>query len=861
MTTPYPDPNDARTDITLTTAVDVDARRALVEGTSTPALDGIDAIEVLANAPGTPGFVAGAPRQRTLLVRLLRGPVPAGLGADEVLVLGGVRPDPLVNPVRVEWAYPADAVAGGESSAPVDPLPGVTPADRRLVERTTGAGERAGVLVIRTSSSGDWSTYVLKLLGPGGVGVPDGFDEPLAQAAFTFTVDCPSDLDCRIDLTCPPAEVTSPVLDYLARDYDALRTRLLDRVATLVPDWTDRNPADPGVMLVELFAAMGDRLAAWQDGVAAEAYLGTARRRTSVRRHARLLDYRMHDGCSARTWLVLTSAADVVLPAGTPAADAPDPSSPPATGPVTAVDVVGSGGVVFETCATVRLRPARNQLWLHSWGDPEHCLPAGATSAFVAREPGDADPELRAGDVLVLAPLGPDGSALTGDPTRRHAVLLDRDPVVHTDPLSDRSVVLELHWSGADALPVPLPVAERAEDGSARVVAVALANVVLADHGGTVAGERLDPPQVPVGATYRPRLRRIGLAWADPSPVVLASAAAALVPDPRTAVAELELDDGSRTWLPRPDLLASGRLAADVVVETESDGTSRLRFGDGVSGRRPVAGTTPTATYRLGGGTAGNVGPGTLARLLARPGATVPDGVTVTNPLPAVGGVDPEPIAEVRELAPHAFRTQLRAVTSDDYAAVAMRDPAVQRAVARRRWSGSWYAQEVTVDPRADRAGDPAVPAAISTVLEVRRMAGVDVELAQPVYVPLEIVLGVCVASGYQRADIAAALARAFSAGRLPDGRRGFFHPDNFTFGQSLFLSDVVATAMAVPGVAWVDVGDDGTGLRFRRLGRAPAGEVARGRIDAAAREVLRADTDPSNPENGRFTCLLRGRA
>jgi hypothetical protein len=573
-----------------------------------------------------------------------------------------------------------------------------------------------------------------------------------------------------------------------------------------------------------------------------------------VRRHARLLDYRVHEGCSARAWLAFTTGAAVTLPAGTPVADAPAPGGPPPTGPVTPVDMIDAGGLVFETCAPARLLPGRNALALHSWGDPEHCLPVGATSAFVARTPAAPDPELHAGDMLVLGPLGPDGTTATGDPARRQAVRLDREPVVHADPLSTRSVVLELHWSGADALTVPLPVAERAPDGSARIVAAALANIVLADHGGSVT-EPLDPPQVPVGRTYRPRLRRAGLAWADP-----AQRDPRIVPDPRRAVAQVELDDGARTWLPRPDLLASGRLDPHVVAETEPGQPTRLRFGDGVTGRPPVGGTTMTATYRLGGGSRGNVGPDVLTRLLAPPGGTVPDGVGVTNPLPGVGGVGPQPIPEVRALAPRAFRTQLRAVTSPDYAVVAMGNPAVQRAVARRRWTGSWYAQEVTVDPVGERAGDPTVPADILAVLDVRRMAATDVELAPPVYVPLEIVLGVCVAPGHQRADVAAALTRAFSAGRLRDGGRGFFHPDNFTFGQPLFLSDVVAAAMAVPGVAWVDAGDDDTGLRFRRLGRPASGEAARGRIEAASREVLRADSDPNNPEHGRLAVLLRGR-
>ena len=65
---------------------------------------------------------------------------------------------------------------------------------------------------------------------------------------------------------------------------------------------------------------------------------------------------------------------------------------------------------------------------------------------------------------------------------------------------------------------------------------------------------------------------------------------------------------------------------------------------------------------------------------------------------------------------------------------------------------------------------------------------------------------------------------------------------------------------MAVPGVAWVDVDDaKHSGLRFRRFGRPPAARWRPGRIDAAAREVLRADSDPSNPENGRVGLILRG--
>lgn len=837
----------------LVTGVDRDARRALVMNGAKlkKPRNGIDSVEVLANTPGTPGYVPEVPRQRTLLVRLLRGVGPHALRAGNVRVLGGVRPDPRINPVRVDWAYPASTVTGG------GPLPaGVTVEDRSFVAKAMAGSSPNRTLVVRTSSSGDWSTYVLALTSADGPGVPPGFDEPLARAPFSFTVDCPSELDCAATPACPPVLSPSPVLDYLARDYEALRTRLLDRLGALVPGWTDHSPADPAVTLVELFAALGDRFAAWQDGVAAEAYLGTARRRTSVRRHARLLDYRMREGVSARVWLAFTTGERCELPAATPVTESGGAGLPAASVP----EALEAGGVVFETCGRAVITPERNRIDLHSWGDALHCLPVGTTSAFLAHEPA-ASPELRAGDVLILGPKEEEPIAARGT-ARRQAVLLDRDPVPREDPLHPHLGVLEIHWAAEDALRVPLPVTTGAlrSDGLPVVVAAAHANVVLADHGGTVVGESL-VPFVP-GSRGRPRLSRTGLTWAEPAPRSPCGASTALRPDPYRAEARIEVHDGLRVWRPGADLLSGDRLATTFAVETENDGTARLRFGDGTSSRRPAPGSRLLATYRIGGGTVGNIGPDTLLTLLPVPGnPALPSSVRVSNPLAAAGGTDPETLDEVRELAPHAFRFPLRAVTSADYADVAMRHPAVQRAVARRRWTGSWYAQEVTVDPLAGRADDASVPDEVTALLESHRMAGVDVVAARPVYVPLEIVLGICTLPGHRRADVTASLTRAFSAGRLPDGSRGFFHPDNFTFGTPLFLSDVVATAMAVPGVALVDVGDDDQehGLRFRRLGGPPADEVRRGRIEAAAREVLRADSDPSNPENGQLVCRVRG--
>ena len=120
-------------------------------------------------------------------------------------------------------------------------------------------------------------------------------------------------------------------------------------------------------------------------------------------------------------------------------------------------------------------------------------------------------------------------------------------------------------------------------------------------------------------------------------------------------------------------------------------------------------------------------------------------------------------------------------------------------------------------------------------------------------HVPLDIQLQICVASGYFAADVKAALLETFTASVDRHGRPGFFHPDGFTFGTPLYLSAVVARAMAVAGVASVDI------RRFQRWGRSAKGELAAGVITASQLEVLRADGDLNFPENGQISFIVEG--
>jgi hypothetical protein len=793
---------------------------------ATRAHGGLNAIDHLDVDGGHP---PGIPAQRTLLVRCLL-PVPEGLGAADVRVLGGVRADPAVNPVRVQWAVAA---------ARLDAARTTTPVTEQDVAVFGALPSPDTLLVVRTTSAGDFSTYRLVIADP----ERHGFDPRLATAEFGFKVDCPSDFDCLTTPVCPPERIPEPTIDYLSRDFSGLRQLLLDRLSLVLPGWTDRNLADLGVTLVELFAYLGDHLAYAQDAVSAEAYLGTARRRVSIARHARLLDYRMHDGAAARTWIAIEVA------------DAADGTVLPAGSEVRAAD----GSAVFTTLYDVTVRSARSAIEFYTWGDLRCCLPRGATRATLRGSRAELD--LHAGDVLLLEEVrGSSGREADADPMHRWAVRLSEEPVGATDPLTGAYLV-EVAWRSEDELPFPLCLwffpRGRCEDPLG--ASVARGNVVLAEHGRQVGPEPLVPPSVPLLGNYRPTLDQRGLAHAVPyvhSDALRRPAAQALDVRPADAVPRVvRLTEGREDWTVREDLLVSDRFEPDVVVEMEDDGRAHLRFGDDVLGRRPSGGDTFSVTYRVGGGPAGNVGSDVLTRL-AEPVA----GLSVRNPVPAIGGIGPEPVEQVRQWAPQAFRVQERAVTDDDYAAVAERHPEVQRAAATRRWTGSWYTEFVTVDRRRGAAVDEVFRSDLAAFLESFRMAGVDVEVDAPVPVSLDIVLTVCVAPAHSRSAVERALLDRFSARDLPGGGRGFFHPDNFTFGQAVYLSTLVAQAMAVDGVRWVETqpGPDRPN-RFQRWGEPEAGEHAAGRIAMGRLEVARCDSDPNEPENGRIEFVLTG--
>ena len=755
-----------------------DGRRAalLAAAAHGSTLNGIDTVEVEKN------------NQTTLHVFFLLG-VPAGLNHHPELF----------------------TVTGGERVTDIQVLDTV---------QKGGADPHLDVLV---DAAGDFSMYTLTIQS-------SALDPVFAFVEFSFKVGCDSPFDCPGEPACVEVAEPDPLIDYNAKDYPSFRRALLDWVSARYPNWLERSEADLGITLLDLFAYAADQLSDYQDRVSNEMYLGTARQRLSVKRHTALIDYILHEGANAHTFLYFIAKADGILPMRTPIQTGVQPGTLP---------------VVFEIDALAALYTDHNQFGIYTWSNADCCLPRGTTEVYLQ----GWHPHLQSGDYLLFkeAKSPVTGLEADADRTRRQVVRLTRVEKGN-DPLTSQDLT-RISWVSQDALTEQFCLTTICADGSTLSdVSVACGNIVPASHGATQNQTVNVPPAIPLDDSL---CKPLPLSPAEGFSFVLEQAPLTFTSetgDPRDGHSTLEISiPPSGDWHERRTLVESGEFDQDFVVDVNEEGVATVRFGDGTYGRAVATGAVIAATYRIGNGAAGNVGAETLTQFAGS--ALI---ASVTNPLPAIGGIDPEPIADAKRLAPQAFHAiKLRAVTEEDYAEAAEKVPGVQKASAHFRWTGSWYTVYVSIDPVGRVSLSDDLKQAVFAQLDAYRMAGYDLEIRPPVYVPLDLAISVCVSKDYFRADVQKAVLDALSAGVLPDGTLGFFHPDLFSFGDPLYLSRLYQAIERVEGVQSVQV------TKFERWGKGDQGELKDGDIDMSLDEIIRLDNDPSEQEHGRLELTM----
>ncbi len=581
-------------------------------------------------------------------------------------------------------------------------------------------------------------------------------------------------------------------------------------IPSLTPEWTNHNVADPGVALIELFAWMSEQVIFRLNQVPERLYvdflnlLGTAPFPASAAQ------------VPLTFWLSAATAQPVTIPAGTE---------------VTTAD---AGGVIFATLDELKIQQPRVTGAMTSSDEQAYVdvreqleYDRDSVTCF-ASSPVAAGDAFNLGFDVSLAGLMVD---LVVDTAERG---------IGVDP-DDVPIIWEV-WSGEFWIPVDVirdTTGGLNRGGTVRMV------VPPAHEPLTLGGERhhwlrvrlLDAAEGQPTFTTSPTLTSLRASCRGGS--VVAEHARRITREvlgasngtpgqrfelghrpvlPRRDGEEVQvITDGQvHTYLEVADFSDSGHNDRHVVFD---DAAGAIEFGPSVrypDGSRVQHGAVPpfgaqvaVTGYRTGGGSAGNVGTGVLTVLRT----AVPFVDSVSNLIPARGGVDPESVEEVKVRGPRTLRTGQRAVTPSDYEQLTLEStPQVARARCMVP-ATPLDPIRVLVVPASDRdpasyqlddfALTPELFTTISTHLDARRTMGALVEVTAPYYQGVSVVVRVRAAAGRSpvavRERVSAALARFLSP--LVGGSRSTGWP----FDGDLNAAVLVSVLEEVAGVGGVD--------------------------------------------------------
>jgi hypothetical protein len=501
---------------------------------------------------------------------------------------------------------------------------------------------------------------------------------------------------------------TSAVIDYTARDYGSLLAAMRALVPDKLPEWKDfASEADFGNVLLQMFAHMGDILSYYQDRIANESFLGTARTRRSIIHHLRLISYRLGTAAPAAAALRLSF----------PAA---------ATGIVTV-----AGGFVFATKSRKDSPSVRFEY------------------------------------------LGPNFN-------------IDLGPLA-IDPEDGRKVY-----------PTEIPVEE----------------------GRTIRGEILGVSDGRPNQRFR--LAQAGLILRSEGQASGISKDVSL----RTKLGAT-IDE----WVMQESLAFSHAGQNDFAVEIDADDRAEIVFGDDSFGAIPPSGSTITVEYRVGGGERGNVVAGSIQTIVEAPALALA-GAQVTNRKAATGGAERESVEDAVARAPLVFRSFKRAVTADDYEALALKYEGVGKVRAKKK---NWNTVTLYVAPKGGGQVSDVLRANLLAYFADKRPVSTIVEVDDVDYVKVYVEADVEIESYYSRADMEKKIQKA--AG----GLLAFAEVD---FARPVYLSKFYEKIEAIEGVRFVTIMD------FRRATpNTPYPTIpfveASGKLEFKANEVPKIPDEP----------------
>jgi hypothetical protein len=253
-------------------------------------------------------------------------------------------------------------------------------------------------------------------------------------------------------------------------------------------------------------------------------------------------------------------------------------------------------------------------------------------------------------------------------------------------------------------------------------------------------------------------------------------------------------------WVYRDTLAFSKPEDHDFTIDIDENDQATIVFGDANFGAIPPGGATITVSYRVGGGLAGNTGPGTIVSIVDAQELAIL-GAKVTNLTAATGGADRENIERAVQHAPAVFRSHQRAVTTNDYEELARSYDGVGKVRATATgWNTVtlYVAPSGFVAPTDDRRiVSDTLALGLKRFLEDKRMLTQIIDVQDVQAVPIFVTAQVGIESYFVREDVIAAIERA--AGDL-------LAFDNVDFGETIYLSRFYDRIQSTPGVRFTNI-------------------------------------------------------
>jgi Baseplate J-like protein len=301
--------------------------------------------------------------------------------------------------------------------------------------------------------------------------------------------------------------------------------------------------------------------------------------------------------------------------------------------------------------------------------------------------------------------------------------------------------------------------------------------------------------------------------------------------DQGNPVSSLQVRVDGVTWQELPTLFGAGPVQG-YTTRLGPEGEVTVEFGDGTDGALlPTGRGNVTATWRVGGGTIGQLPSGAIDTLLG----SIRGVKKVAGAGPTSGGADQDDQADLRRYAPLRARAFGRAVSREDLVDLAVGYPGVSHADT---WTGSGppdcpcgghglhlaFLHAAAGGPRPPE--NPEVQA-LAAFLDARRDLTVPLCVAKALVTSLVIRARLVVDP---RRDVGTVLAAAAAALLGPDGPGD---PRRRALGQPMDRSDVLAVLHLVPGVLGV------TSFTLARSGATQPARTVLGRRDALPYELL----------------------